>query len=212
MQDAGGRRCATRQSAMRTYIPRCRVGSKPRWAGRPRAPGIRNTACRGSGSASRRAAFYTTGMLRAFLNTKACVQEGVAPCPARPGGAGFLLHRHASGISQHESVCSDKEWPLAQLVREELAFYSTDMLRAFLNTKAYVPIRSGPLPSSSGRSGEACTLPSRTSMRRSSPLSLRRKAKNGPLPCADEAGSQLRAVKKRGAHVLPMRDDAWYGP
>ena len=158
VQDAGGRRSATRQSATRTYIRRCRAGSTLRWAGRPRAPGIWNTVCRGSGSASRRAAFYTTGMLWAFLR-KACVQEGVAHCPARPGGAGFLHHRHASGIAQHKSACSDKEWSAAQLV-------------------ARVPIRSGSLPSSSGRSGEACTLPSRTSMRRSSPLRLRRKAKS----------------------------------
>jgi hypothetical protein len=87
-KDAGGRRSATRQSATRTYIPRCRAGSTIRWAGRPRAPGIWNTACRGSGSASRRAAFYTRDMRRSLLNTKACVPRRGGPLPSSSGGSG----------------------------------------------------------------------------------------------------------------------------
>jgi len=85
MQDAGGRRSATRQSATRTYIPRRRAGSTIRRAGRPRARGIWNTACRGSGSASRRAAFYTRDMRRSLLNTKACFPRRVGPLPSSSG-------------------------------------------------------------------------------------------------------------------------------
>ncbi len=47
------------------------------------------------------------------------MEYGVPRIRKREPASRFLHQRHASGISQHESVCSDKEWPIAQLVRDE---------------------------------------------------------------------------------------------